>query len=237
MGPLAWRQFKSAGRYRGSLLVALAIPAVLSCAPLFSIPDPASAFLAVVAAVVFYSFVLLPEAIKFDFRLDCDHLAKLKMLPIAPARIVVGQLATPVLIATAFQTSIFLFAGIARQVPASLIVGAIVLTLPVNAFFVAVDNLVFLLYPHRPAQEGFEAFLRTVLKFTFKSLLLGVAAALLTVWAVSARVVVDTMGMPTGVQAVFVAGVSAMAVLAAGITFMLVSHAFDHFDVSTSVPA
>jgi hypothetical protein len=151
--------------------------------------------------------------------------------------VVIGQLATPVLIATAFQTSIFLFAGLARQVPATLIVGAIVLTLPVNAFFVALDNLVFLLYPHRPTQEGFEAFLRTVLKFTFKSLLLGVSAALLTAWAVSARMVVDMMGMPTGVQFVFVAGISTMALLAAGITFMLVAHAFDQFDVSVSVPA
>ena len=237
MGPLAWRQLKSAGRYRGSLLVALAIPAVLSCAPLFSIPDPTSAFLAVVAAVVFYSFVLLPEAIKFDFRLDCDHLAKLKTLPIAPIRIVIGQLMTPVLIATAFQTSIFLFAGFARQVPTSLIVGAIVLTLPMNAFFVALDNLVFLLYPHRPTQEGFEAFLRTVLKFTFKSLLLGVSAALLTVWAVSARMAVDSMGTPASVQLVFVAGVSTMALLAAGMTLLLVAHTFDRFDVSVSVPA
>lgn len=237
VGPLVWRQLKSADRYRGSLLVALAIPAVLSCAPLFSIADPSSAFLAVVAAVVFYSFVLLPEAIKFDFRLDCDHLAKLKMLPIAPGRVVIGQLATPVLIATAFQTSIFLFAGIARQVPPSLMIGAIVLTLPVNAFFVALDNLVFLLYPHRPTQEGFEAFIRTILKFTFKSLLLGIAAALLTVWAVSARVMMDAAGATTGVQFVFVAGISVMALLAAGITLMLVANAFDRFDVSLSVPA
>ena len=56
-------------------------------------------------------------------------------------------------------------------------------TLPLTVVFVALDNLVFLLYPHRPTQEGFEAFLRTILKFTGKSLLLVLAGAFLVIWA------------------------------------------------------
>ena len=237
IGPVVWRQMKSAGRYWGSLLVALAIPAVLSCMTLFSMRDATMSFLALVAAVVFYSFVLLPEAIKFDFRLDCDHLTQLKMLPAAPSRIVIGQLAVPILIATVFQVALFLFAGAVRPVSPMLVGAAIILTIPVNALFVSLDNLIFLLYPHRPTQEGFEAFVRTILKFTFKSVLLGVAGVVLLFWALASRYLVDAGGVPELVQPVFVAGITVVAWLSAIAAIAVVSRAFDRFDVSVSVPA
>jgi hypothetical protein len=237
IGPICWRQFKSAARYRGSVAVAVAIPAVLSCLPLYSVRDASYAFLAVVAAVVFYSFVLLPEAIKFDFRLDCDHLSQLKMLPIPAFRLVLGQLAVPILIATAFQFSVYLVAGVLRPVSLTLLFSAMLLSVPMNVLFVAIDNLIFLLYPHRPTQEGFEAFVRTILKFTFKSVLLGLAGTFVIFWSASSRVLVDAAGAPHLVTLIFVAGVCLVTWLTAALALAGVTHTFQHFDVSQSVPA
>lgn len=238
VGPIVWRQLKSAGRYRGSLVVALAIPGVLSCLPLVSVADATYAFLALVAAVVFYSFVLLPEAIKFDFRLDSDHLTQLKVLPISPLRMVIGQLAVPVLVATLFQITLYLLAGLSRPVSPQLVVTAILLSVPINVLFVATDNLIFLLYPHRPTQEGFEAFVRTILKFTFKSVLLALAGAFVGFWAVSSRHLVDTMGGVTEqTRLLFISGLCLGAWVSAAISLLAVTRAFERFDVSVSVPA
>ena len=85
----------------------MAIPAMLLSPTVVSVQDPVVAFLLVVSGALFYSFVLLPEAIKFDFRLDSDHLCQLKMLPMTPTRVVLGQLATPVLLTCLFQTLVF----------------------------------------------------------------------------------------------------------------------------------
>jgi hypothetical protein len=237
VGPLVWRQLKSARRYRGSLAVALAIPAVLSCLPLMAVNDTAYSFLVLVATVVFYSFVLLPEAIKFDFRLDSDHLVQLKVLPVSSFRMVVGQLAVPILIATLFQCGLYLLAGVLREIPAVLILSAILLSIPMNVLFVAIDNLIFLLYPHRPAQEGFEAFVRTILKFTFKSVLLGVAGGFVLFWALSSRFLADSVvGLPDQVRLIFISGLCAAAWMAAAAALAAVTCAFEKFDVSVSVP-
>jgi hypothetical protein len=237
VGPILWRQLKSAGRYRGSLAVALAIPAVLSCLPLMAVNDTTYSFLVLVATVVFYSFVLLPEAIKFDFRLDSDHLVQLKMLPVSSFRMVVGQLAVPILLATLFQCGLYLVAGVLREIPPILITSAILLSVPVNVLFVAIDNLIFLLYPHRPAQEGFEAFVRTILKFTFKSVILGVAGGFVLFWALSSRILADSVvGLPDQVRLIFISGLCAAAWISAAAALAAVTCAFEKFDVSVSVP-
>jgi len=191
-----------------------------------------------VAAVVFYSFVLLPEAIKFDFRLDSDHLTQLKVLPISPFRMVVGQLAVPVLVATLFQTALYVLAGLSRPVSPELVVTAMLLSVPVNVMFVATDNLIFLLYPHRPTQEGFEAFVRTILKFTFKSVLLGFAGVFVVLWALSSRQLVDSLGgVPEQTRLMFIFGLCLAAWVSAALSLLAVTRAFERFDVSVSVPA
>lgn len=230
-GPLVWRQYRRAMRYRGSLLISMAIPAVLLCPSLFTVANPIVAFLLVVCGALFYTFVLLPEAIKFDFRLDSDHLCQLKQLPMTPTRVVLGQLATPIIMAFLFQASVFLAAGMYRSIDWSLILAATALSLPLTILFVALDNLTFLLYPHRPTQEGFEAFLRTVLKFTGKSVLLALFAGAIYVWAPLAATIATQCGLDSS-RAVFGAGlligITALATVAVG----SVISAFRRFDVS-----
>lgn len=232
IGPLIWRQCKRARRYAGGLLVSTGIPAILASVPLFAVPHPEVAFVAVVCGVLFYTFVLLPEAIKFDFRLDSDHLCQLKMLPMTSTNVVLGQLATPVLLACLFQFAVIAFAGLFRGVRFNLMVGAICVTLPLTVVFVALDNLVFLLYPHRPTQEGFEAFLRTILKFTGKSLMLMLSGGILVVWAPIAADTAEKLSFAVTTAFVFYTGLCLGITVLAVISVRMVIAAYEHFDVS-----
>lgn len=231
-GPLAWRQSKSAWRYVGSVVIALGIPGILACLPLAIVGESTAKFLSVFCGVLFYSFVLLPEAVKFDFRLDTDHLAKLKVLPITPSLIVLGQMAVPVVLGSAFQISVLIVAGIVSAVSPVLVAGSVLLLVPITSFFVGLDNLIFLLYPHRPTQEGLEAFLRTILKFTFKSLLLLLAAGVTIAWAPLARLLCAALQAPRATPAIFMLGLSVLATVAAAATFALVVRSFKRFDVA-----
>ena len=231
-GPVMWRQWQRAVRYRGSLLISMAIPAVLMSPAAFKIPDPSTAFCFILASTLFYTFVLLPEAIKFDFRLDSDHLVQLKLLPMTAARITLGQLATPVVLGSLFQVILLVGVGVYRSVDPALVGIGLILCLPLTVLFVALDNLVFLLYPHRPTQEGFEAFLRTILKFTGKMLLIALSLLSLLLWAPAAAAITAVLPFPVSVAGVFLAGiVFGIIALAAGAVGCVIS-AFRRFDPS-----
>jgi hypothetical protein len=54
--------------------------------------------------------------------------------------------------------------------------------LPLVVFFFALDNLIFLWFPHRVNEEGFEVFLRTILTFTAKGILFGLILGVIILW-------------------------------------------------------
>jgi hypothetical protein len=175
IGPLAWRQLVGARKHLGGLLLALAAPGVLSCLPLLRSRDPVPTFAYVSASLGFYSLLLLPAALKFDFRRDVDKLGLFKLLPASPQSVVIGQLATPVGIACAFQVAVLCIAYLVRPVPVGYLLGAAAFLIPLNLLIFAMENTIFLMYPYRLNQEGLEVFLRTTLTFTAKSLLFSVA--------------------------------------------------------------
>lgn len=229
--PLIWRQWKRALQFAGSLIVSMVIPAVLLAPAAMSLPDPNTAFIVVVCGAFFYTFILLPEAIKFDFRLDSQYLVMLKALPMTPAQVVRGQLAVPVALAAAFQWTLFLAVGWYRGVAVELVVAAVLLSIPVTVLFVAIDNLIFLLFPHRPTQEGFEAFLRTILKFTGKSALLALFAGLLLLWAPLCHGLTILLAFES-TRTMFFVGVLTGASMLAFASFYSVVSTFRRFDIS-----
>ena len=79
--PWPGRQLVGARRHWGSLLTAMIAPAVFASAPCFVIADPHMALLSTTGTLAFYTFLLLPTALRFDFRRDLDRLATLKGLP------------------------------------------------------------------------------------------------------------------------------------------------------------
>jgi hypothetical protein len=209
-GALTWRQLVGARRHWGSLLTAMIAPAVLACAPCFIIADPYIALLATTGTLAFYTFLLLPTALRFDFRRDLDRLATLKGLPITPAAAAIGQTLAPVLIATLFQSAVLAFAVAVRSLPPHHIFMAMLVMIPLNVLVFGLDNLIYLLYPYRVQQEGLEIFLRTMLTFTGKGLLFGLGLAAMSVWGFAAAAMTRGMSQWTG------SAINAYAVFAGG---------------------
>lgn len=187
VGPLAWRQLVGARKHLGGLLLALAAPAILSCLPLLRAREAVPTFAYVSASLGFYSLLLLPAALKFDFRRDVDRLGLFKLLPASPQSVVLGQLATPVGISCAFQVAVLCVAFLIRPVPVGYLLGAAAFLIPLNLLIFAMENTIFLMYPYRLNQEGLEVFLRTTLTFTAKSLLFSVALVVVFVLSQVAR--------------------------------------------------
>ncbi len=225
-GTLAWRQLVGARRHAGSLLTAIIAPSVLSCAPCFIIADPSVAFLATSGTLAFYTYLLLPTALRFDFRRDLDRLSTLKGLPVTPAAAAIGQTLAPVLIATLFQSGVLAFAVVARSLPPLHLFVAMLVMFPLNVLVFGLDNLIFLLYPYRMQQEGLEIFLRTMLTFTGKGLMFAVGTAAVSIWgfaaAALARVISHWIGSPISAYTVFADGmIAGSALLAALVLFGL----------------
>jgi hypothetical protein len=187
IGPIAWRQILGVHQHAAALLLALTAPALLSCLPLMQRLAPVPTMTYVAAALAFYSLLLLPAALKFDFRRDVERLGALKILPIRPLHVAVGQLAAPVLVASGFQLTILVVAYVMRPVPVAYLLGLIAFLVPLNVLIFAMENTIFLLYPYRLNQEGLEIFLRTTLTFTAKSLLFAVALVIVYLLSQAAR--------------------------------------------------
>ncbi|MCA9200064.1 MAG: hypothetical protein KDA87_21145, partial [Planctomycetales bacterium] len=238
-GGLAWRQMKAALGYFYSLVISLTVPAVLACLPIAVHRHPNDVLLNVLGALVFYSFVLLPTALKFDFRRDLDRMGVLKTLPIRPIMVVAGQLATPVLLSIVYQMVVLLVVYLTTPVHPKLIVACIVLLFPLNVLIFAVDNLLFLLYPYRVNQEGLTVFLRTTLTFTAKGLMFGVALALIVGWTYAAvritKFLNEAWAAHLSLHFVFALGIWCFVVVCAGFALTALRKAFVGFDLANDV--
>ena len=117
---------------------------------------------------------------------------------------VLAQLATPVLLATALQTAVLMIAWWMKPVPMVTMVASAAVFLPLNVMIFGLDNLLFLWFPHRQNEEGIEVFLRATLTFTGKGLLFAVGLAITVVWAFVAAVIARSLGCEP--RAVFFVG-------------------------------
>jgi hypothetical protein len=239
-GALAWRQLLGARRHWGSLLTAMIAPAVLACAPCFVIADPFVAFLCTTGTLAFYTFLLLPTALRFDFRRDLDRLVILKGLPITPAATVLGQTIAPVIIATLFQTFVLTIAIAVLSLPLHQLILAMLIMLPLNVLVFALDNLIYLLYPYRVQQEGLEIFLRTMLTFTGKGLLFTLGLVLMSLWGFAAANVARSIASWTSINihapAMFVLGMIAGSSALAALVLVGLSRTYGKLDPIEDIP-
>lgn len=188
-----------------------------------------------VGGLAFYSFLLLPTMFKFDFRRDVHRLSVLKSMPMTPLKVVLGQLAIPVLLTTAFQLAVLATALLIRGFHPGLLLVAIVVLTPFNLFIFGFENLVFIWYPHRMNQEGIQVFLRSILAFTAKGLIFAFTYALAFLWIFTSkswalRVFPDDPRMGTAI--VFSVGMGFAMFSVATMTIKLLARAFRNFDPS-----
>ncbi|MBX3439323.1 MAG: hypothetical protein KF861_17675 [Planctomycetaceae bacterium] len=231
-GPIAWRQWQGVRKYQTGLLLALGVPAALSCLPLIERGESIETFLNVAGMLCLYSFLLLPAALKFDFRRDYDRLPILKTLPVRPLAIVVGQLATPIVLSTMLQVFVLAIAFLVCPVPLTIAVNALLMIIPLNVVIFGLDNLIYLMYPYRQSEEGLQPFVRATLTFTAKGLLFATAIAFVYLWAVSCRRMSD-FPVISGLgdhRLLFAAGLWAMMIAVGAGLVILSARVFDRFD-------
>ncbi|MCA9216149.1 MAG: hypothetical protein KDB27_23940 [Planctomycetales bacterium] len=240
LGPLAWRQALGAMNYRTSLLFSLAIPAVLACLPVAAYDNANLILLNVVGALVFYSFLLLPTALKFDFRRDLDRMVILKSLPLRPLAVVGGQLATPVLISTLYQAGVLAAVCLLRPMAPHLVLASVALLVPLNILIFAIDNALFLWYPYRLNQEGIAIFLRTTLMFTAKGILFFLALLVTVFWAHSCGLFSEMLAarydFTVDHRVVFGIGMWLFIMASACASVHAVVRAFRQFDLTQDMP-
>jgi hypothetical protein len=170
VGPIFWRQLTTALRGLGRLAGAFAVFVVSLIGPLVVItvqdrnPWALGPELGVPALIM---TVLLTPLLPFDFRGDIDRMALLKTLPLRPVWIALGQMLTPVLLATALQwlllvvigvlagwrhyelTDVVLDADTFREHGAIAWVACFFYAPPINFLVFGLENLIFLLFPTR----------------------------------------------------------------------------------------
>lgn len=238
IGSLAWRQAIGVYHYRMQVFASLIVPAVLSSLTLLA-PDHGASMLAqVVGGLVFYTFLLLPTALKFDFRRDVDRMTLIKSLPASPTAVTVGQLIVPVLICTVFQLSVLLAAMAVRPYRPVLLLAALAVLIPANVLIFALENVFFLLYPYRLNQEGLTIFLRSILAFTAKSILFLIALGVTVAWIIASRHIAhrfDSAG-PCAQPLIFVTGAWALMAGAAAMTTAMLIAVYRRFDPSQDAP-
>jgi hypothetical protein len=159
-GPVLWRQMLSAVRGVKGMSIFLLILIGSSLGPMAvaglsgdsKLPGPGLAGMLV--GMVGLLSLMATQMIAFDFRADYERMDTLKALPVAPARIVLGQLATPVLLASLFQAGacVLIAAVVPDAGPVPLI--ALAFLVPVNVLSIGLDNLLFLIYPTRLVAAG-----------------------------------------------------------------------------------
>jgi hypothetical protein len=235
VGPIFWRQLTAALRGLGRLIWVLFILGVLLAGPVLGsgVGGRPETLWAMMIGVGVWLALFLTSLVPYDFRGDIDRLGALKTLPIKPWRLALGQLLTPTLLLTLM---LWLALGLAVAVaPAEwdklLLVMAFV---PAVTFvIVALENLLFLLFPVRvmAATPGdFQALGRNVLLAAGKLVGLAGVGAMATVAAV-------LVGFLTGSAAASAAAAWPVVALAGAVLVPACGLAFTWFDVGRDTPA
>ena len=237
-GPIAWRQLLGAWHYRGAVRFALLIPTLLCCLPMFADASPGIMIMNVGASLVFYTFLLLPSGLILDYRRDIDRMTVLKSLPISPWALTVGQLATPVLLASAFQVFVLIVGALTQSITFFQAGVAFLVLIPFNVLNFALENYLFMLSPFRRNEEGVMVFVRTILTFTAKGIMFGLAFALTIVWALLSFQWGNALGVGQWAgPALFAVGIWFLVGLAATVFATLLTGRIATFDVSIDAPA
>ena len=237
-GPVLWRQVATALREPARLALLTLILVGPGLAPLLGrrAPGEAPAQIAAFAfaGIALYLAGIFSAMVAFDFRGDVDRMEELKTLPIHPVPLVLGQLATPVLVFTlpswvAFTLASPYYGGVS---PADFALLAMIA--PLSALVVGIDNLLFLLFPTRTAQANtadFTSMGRQVLLVLAKALVGGatIGLAALVGWLVHSL----TGG---GRLAAYLAALGVATVAAASLVPFL-ALAFRRYDVASDTPA
>ena len=151
LGPVAWRQMLSGIRSTGRMAGLLLLMGLALVGPIVAQFGGAKIelILGTLVGIGFWLSIMLPVMVPFDFRGDIDRMGTLKMYPIAPWRLALGQMIAPAVFLTVAHT--LLLVGVAIAVPDFVpYLGMALVVVPAfNLYVIAVENVLFLLFPTR----------------------------------------------------------------------------------------
>jgi hypothetical protein len=210
------RQWASVRRYWGTIVFSFAVPTLLCLSPL-AIGRASEQWFYVVGGIAMCTMLLAPPALRIDFRRDLTRMILLRLLPLPPLSMVVGQLWLPVMITWIYQWLTLAIAAAVVQPPWSQLMLWCGLLNALAVFTFAAENALFLAYPYHQRSEGIAMLVRAKLTFLGKSSVLILAVGMLAAWAMLCRSWLPAAWMiPTYVTgAVLVAWSSAAAAVAA----------------------
>ncbi|HET6251305.1 MAG TPA: putative ABC exporter domain-containing protein [Tepidisphaeraceae bacterium] len=230
-GPIAWRQLTSAGRNSRGLLLLLVIVAI-GAAPTLAGHGVQSIHLLI--GVMGWLTFLCSSMLSFDFRGDVDKIESLKALPLRNWAVSAGQLVAPVVLLTILHVLMLGIAAFAVPAYRNYLFAAIPLMLPLNALLFASENLIFLLFPSRPAAVSPGDFQVMGRKFIFmmgKMLVVGVGATVALIAGGLTWKLTDTRLVPATIVTWVVLAAEVIAVIP------LIAAAYRRFDPSIHTPA
>ena len=234
IGPVLWRQITSAVRSSKGLLFLVLILAVGVAPLVYSTGRQTQQFATTFAMVAVWLTLLVSTMLKFDFRGDLDLMDALKSLPLRPWALAAGQLIAPSLLLG--TTHLALLAVAARVAPQHhrLFVCAAVLVLPFDSLLFAVENLLFLLFPTRPAAASpgdFQILGRQALVLSGKTLVLAFIA-------IPPMVIAGLVWIATGKSLPAATAVAAALFIGEVLAMIpIIGWAFVRFDPSIHTPA
>jgi hypothetical protein len=186
-----------------------------------------------IGVTVMVAFTLLPQWLQFDFRVDIDRVDVLKGLPISGWAVVLGELAAPVLVASAAQLLMLALLGFLQGQLAAAWVIAAFLVPPGNLVVFGIENLFFLLFPFRPVQLG-----TGDLQSVGRQMLLGLVRLLVMMLAGGVSAGVGALAwLTTGKSLVaFAAGTAATLTACGAALVPLIALIYRRFDPALHVP-
>jgi hypothetical protein len=235
-GPNLWRQLTTASRSLfklvGILLIFLLPIAAILISPSSQVEQEGTTALFGIGYVMITA-VFVPTMIGFDFRPDIARMEDLKSLPIAPTRLVLGQLLAPVLILCALEWACIGLILLFARSDLLTVISALALLFPLNLLMVAIENLYCLWFPVRmTAVNSFDLQMmgRQLLLILAKSATLVVAGGL-------AGALATAVYYATGQRWEGTIATAWVVMLLSGLGLVpLVALAFDQFDVSQTIP-
>jgi ABC-type transport system involved in cytochrome c biogenesis permease component len=187
-GAIAWRQLTTALRTARAMLIVLVFICIAVGPALYfsgvnrraeNGTDQAIANLLVGA--MFWITFMLANMLRFDFRGDLDHIDTLKALPVPRAAIAIAQLIAPIAVLVICQSVLLTSIGIMLHMDWQKLALVMLFALPMDAMLIAVENLIFLIFPVRyvtVSPGDLQGIGRQMLVFLLKGLALLVGAAL-----------------------------------------------------------
>jgi hypothetical protein len=233
-GPIAWRQATQLARSSPRLLLLLLIVSLSAGPGFLTIRTDAADLTGPVIGMVAWLTFFITATVPTGFRADLDYMDWLKMLPVRPLAIVIGELAPGVMFITLLQ--VLLFAGLSIFAPTSgpLLLAAACFAVPVNMLFLTADNMLFLWFPSRTVATS-----PGDLQFMGRQMLMVVLRMLVVMVAAALAVVPSLLVWVAGVESLPVlAGIAWLVLTAEGIALNFGTLlAFQSFDPSVDMPA